>query len=67
MEGKGEACLPTVEEAEDNEPKLDNSTHKLLLYHYRLFGLVVELDWTWTEHSYPYHLSKRQNGAQSYG
>jgi hypothetical protein len=34
MEGKGEFCLPTVEEAEDNESKLDNPTHELLLYHY---------------------------------
>jgi Reverse transcriptase (RNA-dependent DNA polymerase) len=33
---QGEICLPTVEEAEDNESKLDNPTHELLLYHYRL-------------------------------
>jgi hypothetical protein len=31
-----ELCLPTVEEAEDNESKLNNPTHELLLYHYRL-------------------------------
>jgi hypothetical protein len=36
MEGEGEFCLPTVEETEDNESKLDNPTHELLLYHYRL-------------------------------
>jgi hypothetical protein len=31
-----ELCLPTVEETEDNESKLDNPTHELLLFHYRL-------------------------------
>jgi hypothetical protein len=29
-------CMPIVEEAEDNEEKLDNPQHELLLYHYRL-------------------------------
>jgi hypothetical protein len=36
LEGDGKFCLPTVEEAEDDESKLDNPTHELLLYHYRL-------------------------------
>jgi hypothetical protein len=36
MEGEGKFCLPTVEEAKDDESKLDNPTHELLLYHYRL-------------------------------
>jgi hypothetical protein len=31
-----ENCMPIVEEAEDNEEKLDNPQHELLLYHYRL-------------------------------
>jgi hypothetical protein len=36
LEGEGEFCLPTVEEAEDDGSKLDNPTHELLLFHYRL-------------------------------
>jgi GAG-pre-integrase domain len=31
-----ENCMPIVEEAEDEETKLNNPAHELLLYHYRL-------------------------------
>jgi hypothetical protein len=32
----GENCMPVVEETEDEESKLNNPTHELLLYNYRL-------------------------------
>jgi hypothetical protein len=32
----GENCMPIVQEAEDEETKLSNPAHELLLYHYRL-------------------------------
>jgi hypothetical protein len=36
LDGEQDFCMPLTEETEDDESRLDNPTHELLMYHYRL-------------------------------